>query len=257
LLRSLGPDQWDLPTVCRGWTVKDIAAHLLDTALRRLSLERDRHRAPGRDAPIASYRDLVALLDGWNAEWVVAMRRLSPQLLTELLAWTEPQLWAHLAALDPLGEAIFPVAWAGEEHSTVWFDVARELTERWHHQQQIRQAVGAPPLRDARLNAPVLETFLRALPHSYRATEAAPGTTVAITIRNDGDQRYVLWRGDERWELLGGAVPGASATVALDEETAWLLLTKGIGAHEARERAEVGGETRLLDPLFATIAVMG
>ncbi len=37
LLRSLSEDQWRLPTVAPQWTVQDIAAHLLDTACRRLS----------------------------------------------------------------------------------------------------------------------------------------------------------------------------------------------------------------------------
>jgi hypothetical protein len=34
LLRSLSPDDWHRPTMCSAWDVKDIAAHLLDTALR-------------------------------------------------------------------------------------------------------------------------------------------------------------------------------------------------------------------------------
>ena len=36
LLRSLHPGDWHRPTMCSAWDVKDIAAHLLDTALRRL-----------------------------------------------------------------------------------------------------------------------------------------------------------------------------------------------------------------------------
>jgi len=41
LLSSLTPGQWDLPTIVPGWNVRDVAAHLLDTALRKLSLVRD------------------------------------------------------------------------------------------------------------------------------------------------------------------------------------------------------------------------
>jgi len=257
LLRGLQPEQWSLPTPCRDWSVHDIAAHLLDTALRRLSIERDRHQPPAPDQPITSYRDLVAQLDRWNASWVEATRRLSPAVLTELLAWVEPQLARHLQALDPFAAARFSVAWAGEESSHAWFDVARELTERWHHQQQIRLAVGAPPLADPALGGPVLETFLRALPHSYRETPAPGGTTVAVTIRGAVELAYVLWRDEARWELLGGEVEQPTAAVALDEQTAWLLLTKGMKPHDARERAQESGERRLLDPLFATVAVMG
>jgi hypothetical protein len=47
-------------------------------------------------------------------------------------------------SLDPLAPAAFAVSWAGEETSSNWFDTARELTERWHHQQQIRLATIGP-----------------------------------------------------------------------------------------------------------------
>jgi hypothetical protein len=35
------------------------------------------------------------------------------------------------------------VAWAGEAESTNLFDTAREYTERWHHDMQIRSPLGA------------------------------------------------------------------------------------------------------------------
>ena len=41
LLRSLTPEEWQLPTIARLWTVKDVAAHLLDGNIRSLSLLRD------------------------------------------------------------------------------------------------------------------------------------------------------------------------------------------------------------------------
>jgi len=42
LLRSLQPIDWDKPTLAKRWTVKDIAAHLLDTNVRSLAM-RDGH----------------------------------------------------------------------------------------------------------------------------------------------------------------------------------------------------------------------
>ena len=41
LLRSLTPGEWETPTVSPRWKVKDVAAHLLDTELRGLSIARD------------------------------------------------------------------------------------------------------------------------------------------------------------------------------------------------------------------------
>ena len=48
LLRSLSPEDWDRPTVCSAWCVKDIASHLFDGDLRRLSIERDGYVATRR-----------------------------------------------------------------------------------------------------------------------------------------------------------------------------------------------------------------
>src|SRR5580704_4531098 len=42
LLRDLRPDEWDLQTIAPAWKVRDVAAHLLDTVLRKLSMVRDR-----------------------------------------------------------------------------------------------------------------------------------------------------------------------------------------------------------------------
>jgi hypothetical protein len=47
LLRSLSPDEWQRATVSSRRTVKDIASHLLDGSLRRLSMQRDGYRPAG------------------------------------------------------------------------------------------------------------------------------------------------------------------------------------------------------------------
>src|SRR5437016_5879832 len=41
LLRTLAPEDWERQTVSPKWKVKDVAAHLLDTALRGVSIGRD------------------------------------------------------------------------------------------------------------------------------------------------------------------------------------------------------------------------
>ncbi|HEU0015444.1 MAG TPA: maleylpyruvate isomerase N-terminal domain-containing protein, partial [Longimicrobium sp.] len=87
LLRSLGPEDWERPTLAPRWTVRDVAAHLLDGDLRNLSAYRDGHAVP-TEAPIRSYADLVALIDRINDTGVQYMRRLSPGLMVELFELT-------------------------------------------------------------------------------------------------------------------------------------------------------------------------
>src|SRR5688572_31638837 len=83
LLRSLTPDEWDAQTVAPAWKVKDVAAHLLDTQLRKLSRARDRY-ASGPPPLIKSRADLLAFVDRLNAEGVEMYRRLSPRVLISL-----------------------------------------------------------------------------------------------------------------------------------------------------------------------------
>ena len=150
LLRGLKPAQWHRPTVAGHWLVRDVVAHLLDSTLRRLSFHRDAMAPPPPPHTIASERDFVKFINDLNAQWVASSKRLSPRVLTDLYerASGEAADWFESLSLD--APALFPVSWAGEQASAGWFDIGREFTELWHHQQQIRMAVGADDLADPR-----------------------------------------------------------------------------------------------------------
>src|SRR5438874_8732820 len=173
VLARLREDDWARLTAAPQWTVKDVAAHLLGGDVGILSRKRDAFTPPG--PAIQDYAELVKLINRLNQEWVVAASRMSPRLLRELLAVTGPEVDSYFSSLDleALGE---PVSWAGPDSAPVWFDLAREFTEPWHHQQQIRDATGQLPLYDPFFFAPVLDTFVRALPHSLRHADATEGT---------------------------------------------------------------------------------
>src|ERR1700732_4337571 len=68
LLGSLRPEEWNLQTVAPAWKVRDVAAHLLDTVLRKLSLVRDGWLV--EQPAIRSAEDLVALVNRLNREGV-------------------------------------------------------------------------------------------------------------------------------------------------------------------------------------------
>ncbi len=83
LLRSLAPEDWEKQTVSPKWKVKDVAAHLLDTSLRGVSIGRDGYVA---ESPrITSAADLAAFINRLNSEGVAVYRRLSPLVLTRLV----------------------------------------------------------------------------------------------------------------------------------------------------------------------------
>lgn len=166
LLRSLSPDEWQKPTVSSRRTVKDIASHLLDGSLRRLSMQRDNYRpADGRSQPRAD-EPLMDFLNRLNDEWETGTRRLSPKVLVDLIEWADTQLADLFRSLDPHGPAIFPVAWAGENRSENWMDMARDYTEKWHHTQQIFDATQrTSTIMNRQLGHPCLDIFMRADVH--------------------------------------------------------------------------------------------
>ncbi len=176
LLRGLPAAAWDKPTVAGTWRVRDVVAHLVDVSMRRLSFHRDGHTPPAPTRPLLTERDFVAFINGLNAQWIEAARRISPRVLTDLFEGTTSALADFTEAFPDDGPALFPVSWAGEDKSEGWFDLGREFTELWHHQAQIRDAVGAPSLGDPAWLHAVLLIALRGLPHAFRDTTAAHGT---------------------------------------------------------------------------------
>jgi uncharacterized protein (TIGR03083 family) len=256
LLRDLSPSEWNRPTVCRGWTVQDIAAHILDTQIRILSIGRDGFAGVAPDTPIDGFKSLVKFLNRLNNEWVNVSRRMSPQVLVDLLDRIGPQLAAHVKSLDPHAQALFPVAWAGEDSSPNWSDIGRNYTEYWHHQQQIRDAVDAPGLFERRWLYPVIALFLRAVPRAYAGTEAVPGTTVRIEVTGEAGGVWSLNRRPEGWSIAEAESYSPEAVISLSTDTAWRFLTKGLDPATARNRMSFTGDTALAAKFLDSLAVM-
>lgn len=253
LLRSLTAVEWDRQTIVPAWRVRHIAAHLLDTSLRKLSMVRDGYFGIGPKS--SSPADVSAFVKQANADGVRVYGNLSPAVLIGLIERASHQLCDFTSSLDPSAPATFAVSWAGETASANWFDTARELTERWHHQQQIRLAVGRQGIMTRELYHPVLETFMRALPFSYREITADPFTGIRIIVTGDcGGTWYLLKR--EHWELVPSLDGPATARVEVPQEIAWRIFTNGIPSDEARKQSVTQGESILIDHFFHTRAIV-
>lgn len=256
VLASLDSAAWRRPTAAGEWSVKDVAAHLLDGNIRRLSLQRDGWPPPVPESPAESYEQLVDHLNQLNAAWIAAMERVSPAVLLDLLQRTGPLVSELFASLDPEAEALFGVAWAGQATSPNWFDAAREYTEKWHHQQQIRAAVDAPLLTDPRWLRPYLDTLVRGLPHAYRDASAARETQVAITISGDSGGTWTL-RGDPGgWSLFVGTGSTPDARVVLSDTDAWRLFSNMMAPESAHERVTASGPSYLINPVLRFVGFM-
>src|SRR6266403_2234910 len=255
LLGSLAPSDWDLQTVAPLGKVRDVAAHLLDTVLRKLSMVRDSCYV--ETVTIRSPQDVVALVNRLNAEGVTVYRRLSPPILMEMMKSACEQSARFHESLDPFAPATFNVGWAGEETSLDWVDTARELTERWHHQQQIRLATNRPGIMTPDLYHAVLDCFVRGLPHVYRDVEAPAGTILLLEISGECGGQWFLYRGPTRWNFVSRSAEEFASRVKIAQELAWRVFTKGIDRDSARAQIEIQGNRDLGEKVLRLTAIVG
>jgi len=257
LLDGLSGAEWRAPTGSASWDVRDVVAHLLDGDVRRLSLHRDGLTLASSPDPEGGYDALVAYLNELNEIWIAAARRMSPRLLAELTAFLTPRVVDHLRSLDPRGTAHFPVAWAGESESENWLDVAREYTEKWHHQQQIREATGRPLLTGGAWLRPLVATLVRAVPPVFeRHAAPADGRRVTIAVTGAVDRRWLLAGESGTWTLYEAGEEESDTRITMDDDTAWRLLTGRIAGPAAYDRMEVSGDPEAGRLLARTVAYM-
>jgi uncharacterized protein (TIGR03083 family) len=256
LLRSLKPEQWDLPTSNPGWSVKDVASHLIADDVGRLAWQRDGHSATRFDSPNEETfdEDLRDFINHQNESWVAATRRLSPRMVIDLLEWSGRETQALFQSLKPNAPGL-GVSWAGERESANWLDLAREFSERWIHQAQIREAVGAPLFFELRLFQPLMATMVRGVPHAMRRFEANERAHIRIVIP-EARSAWSLLREGGRWRLVQPLPELADATVELDGDTAWRVFTKVLSPEQAKVRAKITGDEELGELVLQTVSIV-
>lgn len=255
LLRGLGHDQWHRRVGAGEWTVRDVAAHLLDGDLRRISADRDNHvQAPAK--AIGNYADLLRHLDDLNALWAMAARRISTRLLTELLENTGTTVSSLMEDSTLEGNATFAVAWAGQQHSPMWLDVGREFTERWHHQDQIREAVDAAPMAQESMLRAVISISLHAIPAALGNVNRPDGSVVSIVASGAAAGEWQVVRRSGAWQLTDDVSAAVHARIAATDLDLARLLMHRLTAARIADRVTVEGDGELAAAVLRARAVM-
>jgi hypothetical protein len=148
------------------------------------------------------------------------------------------------------------VSWAGEQVSANWFDIGREFTELWHHQEQVRMAVGADSLPDARYLHAVIDIAVRGLPHAYRRVVAEPNQTVVVDVTGAAGGQWTLVRESDRWTLMRGEPSSETARIRLDENAAWKLLFNALPEADLAHAVRVSGSAELARAMLQARSVI-
>jgi uncharacterized protein (TIGR03083 family) len=252
LLRNLSKTDWELPTACSSWSVKDVALHLLGGDIGILSWRRDGHSTFNS---INSWDHLVNLVNEQNERWVESARRMSPELIMGLLKFTGEQVIEYFQSLDPfvMGGA---VNWVSPDPAPVWLDLAREYTERWHHQQHIRDSVGKPGLKEQKFLAPIIDTFILALPRTFKNIQAENGTSIGIGITGSRRKHWTLSKNLGEWQLFEGRGGDDQVTVVIEDDVAWRIFTNELSAAEAKELVQIKGNVQLGEIVLDTVSII-
>ncbi|MFJ3670354.1 maleylpyruvate isomerase family mycothiol-dependent enzyme [Streptomyces sp. NPDC090106] len=245
-LRALTAADWHR-TAAGHWTVHAVAAHLLGDHLGRLGHDHRNSRAEGET--------VEAFIHRTNQEWVDLHADDSPASLVDALAATGTRLARRFSAAD-LDAAAVGVSWAGVDPAPAWLDIAREFTEHWTHRQQIRHAVGRGTDQEPRALTVVLDTFLRALPHTLRHTPAPTGTQIRVTAEGPAGGTWTATAKDDRWSLAEAPSGRPAAVVLMDTETAWRPAVRSIAPADALARARVRGDRRLAEAVCRIVSVV-
>lgn len=133
LVRSLTPEDLGRPTVCEPWTVRDLVAHMTNSA-STVQMLMDRHIAKAPNPGLAA-------LNERNAQGVASRQgRSVPDLLDELLGWHDKNV-TYLRGLSDEQLATDNVLVTGESIPAAqrFINAGLHYAE---HCAQIRRAIG-------------------------------------------------------------------------------------------------------------------
>jgi hypothetical protein len=134
--------------------------------------------------------------------------------------------------------------------------VAREYTERWHHQQHIRDAVHRPGQMERRFLHPILTTFAHSLPVAMADAKAPPGSTIHLRVKGEAGGDWTVLRGEETWSLYSGSPELPDVRVIMKQGAAWRLYTRGLPPGTVHHYARIQGDEGLARALLGAVAII-
>jgi uncharacterized protein (TIGR03083 family) len=219
-------NDWDRPTVCAPWTVKDVLAHMVEGELNVGRIYRGEVREQG-------YIDPNEGIAKWSALPGEAVRAA---------------LWQHGTAAQRVLDAMTEEVW----RQPIKAYGCREIRQlvRLHgfdvsvHGHDLTDALDEQPVWAPAL--PFLAEFVvRAAPPTFSRRGLEPGGSLDVTA---GAKTWLLDGTEGSWRVVHDAGPGSGqASLSIGEEDLVLLATGRGDQDEILGRSRVGGHRDLVD----------
>jgi uncharacterized protein (TIGR03083 family) len=231
-LSGIEGDAWDRPTVCAGWTVREVLAHLVDLEVRV-------GRAYRGELPPLPLEEVQAE----NSRGVERWRVLPGEAL-------RAAFWQHGVAAQRIVDALGDQEWRRPVRMGVASELRHVIRVHFHelavHGHDMTSALGAPPVWGERV-ANLVELLATAGPWALLAGGAPLEGSLSVDV--DGAGRWTLSATTEGWKIVPGA--DADATIATDAETFVLATTGRIATADALARSKVGGDESLAERILS------
>ena len=243
--RSLPAQEWDLPTDCPGWSVKDHVAHTAH-------LEAVLAGAPEETLRVDEAPHLRGLMNYYTEQGVLARRERDMESLAAEIEQSVAARQAELQTDPPTdGDAPAPRTPGGAGWSTRTL-LGNRPFDIWVHEQDVRRATGRPGGYDSPVAAHVIATLGRGLPMVVgKRLSPPPGTVVRVQVPDAHEEWTVVTNEDGR---AGFATPDveATTTVTLSPED-FVVLAAGRRTPE-QTSARVSGDEELGRRLLGAMA---
>lgn len=245
LAEGLAPAEWDLPTACPGWTVKDNVSHVIGIEAMLL----------GRPTPdVVLPDDLPHVRNDFgrvNEHWIESYRGRST---ADVLADLRGVIAERRAALAGMDQAAFDAESftpAGTDSYGRFMRI--RVMDMWMHEQDVREVVGRPGHEDGAAPQAVLDEVTAALGYVVGKRAGAPeGSSVRFVLTGPMARRVDV-AVDGRAQVVA-ALPGEpTATLTMPG----LLFTRLCGGRSADPAAvAVQGDTALGEAVVASMGFM-
>jgi uncharacterized protein (TIGR03083 family) len=236
---ELTPDDWDRPTECPGWSVRDVYSHVIGLEAGLLG----RPPAPALEHFGGHVRNDVAR--GNEAEVLARRARSGPEVVAELQEVTSARLAALRAMTDEEMAAETPTP-AGT--GTYEFFMGIRVFDCWVHEQDVRRAVGRP----GHLSGPAVDRSLAStvgvMPYVVGKRAGAPdGATVAFDVTGPTARRWAVAVVDGRAKSVPEVPQEPTVRISADVSTYMALACGRVDPDEelAAGRVAVHGDQEI------------
>jgi uncharacterized protein (TIGR03083 family) len=236
LLASLGPEDWERPTMCTAWSVRDILAHQAGAYSAGASFAELRHQFSQKVPPGCEMIDVVNALQ-------IAERagRTPAELLTELREVGPRAVAARQRIPWLLRNVPLPIPGLGWCRLRYLTDEIF-LRDTWSHRVDVSYATGRPLLltreHDGRFTALIGRDLAR------RLIPKLKGASVLFDLDGPAGGRFQMGQ---------ASIP--ATTIAMDAIDFHLRVSARISAEQALTRSRVGGDAVLAADVLQQIFV--